>query len=401
MYIGTVGRSPRLTDAPVVDVDAIERNVPKVLVAVEQPNRSLTDTMLLSNIPVSPVVVPTWAVDNSASELSMLFHKPWQATQTRQTRPATLSTRTAYPPPLLVSSTFCLAFVDRFRRRDIPPLMDQAAADPSQSFASSSGAPRACLPTDRAVCVIQDFTRAWPSQLRYSHNAHIAASDTDEGFERLLREALDGVFPAGDVSGIRDLGLGDGIVPVLVPQHEIDLILRCREGKFVLEAKAWAAEVGKEPVIIFLAKVLDFLASSSFDFSTPVHLGFIGLGGFSEAAHRAMFATGIVPFTKSRPDQIAFKFLDSLLARGIRVSERNEWSDLEDKMRARRAALSPFLALEGRDLCKTFGLNGDSAVVDLDGIRKAAEMFEEGREEHRRALAAYRAFLAKKDGAGA
>lgn len=95
---------------------------------------------------------------------------------------------------------------------------------------------------------IQDYTKKWPEPTRYPRNAEICATDTDHGFERLLRECLDDALLPGQVSGIRDLGMGDGRTPAVVPRHELDLILRCDEGRFVIEAKAWQAEADMHEV---------------------------------------------------------------------------------------------------------------------------------------------------------
>jgi len=247
------------------------------------------------------------------------------------------------------------------------------------------------LPLDNLVCRIQNYTKDWPEPLRYSHNAHIAATDTDQGFERLLREAMEVALPFGHTSGIRDLGMGDGRTPAIVRRHELDLILRCREGRLAIEAKAWREEVDKDAVIIFLAKVLDFMAMINFEPLGPVYLGFIGLHGFSEAALRIIFACGIIPFTK-RTEQLSYRFLDSLLLTAATKCQERGWSDREHALRAQRAALTPFVAQEGKDLSQIFLFEPDSAIVDLEGIRRASEMFDEARVAHRQAVTSYREF---------
>ena len=268
--------------------------------------------------------------------------------------------------------------------------VDHTSFDGSESPAASL---RAHPPIDDAVIIVQNFARKWPEPLRLPCNAHFETSDSDRGFERLLRECLEGRFPHGDVSTIRDLRFGGDGIPAIVPQHELDLILRCDEGKFVLEAKAWSSEVDKEPVIVFLAKVLDFLAGVNMDAPCPIRLGFIGLNGFSDAALRIMFAYGITPFTGARPNQYSFQYLDSLLGKAVGECQREGWEDTEQTLRERRSALTPFTAQEGRDLCKTVYFDEESAIVDVECLRRASEMFDESRDEHTRALQAYRAFL--------
>ncbi len=242
---------------------------------------------------------------------------------------------------------------------------------------------------DDVVSLVQDYTKKWPEPRRHPRNAYVAATDTDGGFERFLREMLQNTLPIGHVSDIHDLGIGDARRPAIVAQHELDLVLSCQEGRFVIEAKAWDGEVGKEDVIIFLSKILDFMAARSFDPLGTVLTGFIGLSGFTEAALRAMFALGVVPFTRCA-EQISFRFIDTLLLRMVRTCQERGLSDRIPDLRKQRAALTPFLHQEGKSLSQTFQFEADAAVVDLDGIRRASEMFDEGRTAHQQAMACYR-----------
>lgn len=274
----------------------------------------------------------------------------------------------------------------------------------SQSAQMTSGNPHSAattptLPTrdvvahpqalDALVSRIQEYTKKWPEPLRYSQNVHIGATDTDQGFERILRETLEGALPVGHVSGLRDLGIGDGRASAIVGQHELDLILQCDEGRFVIEAKAWQGEVGKEAVTIFIAKILDFMAALNFDPLGPVFAGFIGLAGFSEAALRVMFAFGVTPFTRCS-SQLSFRYVDAILLGTLRESQKRGWSAWVDTLTEHRAALTPFLAQEGKSMSQTCHFDVDSAVIDLDGIRRASEMFDEGRIAHQQALTCYR-----------
>jgi hypothetical protein len=94
---------------------------------------------------------------------------------------------------------------------------------------------------------IQSYTKEWPAPLRYPRNAEIGATDADQGFERLLRESLDDALMPGQVSGIRDMGMGDDLMPAIVPRHELDFILGCEEGRFVVEAKRGGGKSAKKP----------------------------------------------------------------------------------------------------------------------------------------------------------
>jgi hypothetical protein len=72
-----------------------------------------------------------------------------------------------------------------------------------------------------------------------------------------------------------------------------------RGGPLCRGGKAWRGEVGKEAVIVFLAKILDFMAAASFEPLTPIFAGFIALTTFSDAVLRIMFTCGLIPLTKS------------------------------------------------------------------------------------------------------
>lgn len=238
---------------------------------------------------------------------------------------------------------------------------------------------------------IQSYTKEWPAPLRYTRNAEIGATDTDQGFERLLRESLDDALMPGQVSGIRDMGMGDDLVPAIVPRHELDLMLGCEEGRFVVEAKAWQGEVGKEAVIVFLAKILDFMAATGFEPVTPIFAGFIALTSFSDAALRIIFTCGLIPLTKSA-DQLAFHYVDTLLEAAAKKCQTRDWPEQEQLLRKHRAQLTPYLAQEGKSISRTFLVDQDSMLVDLEGIRRSSEMFDEARTAHRNAMNCYRQF---------
>lgn len=241
---------------------------------------------------------------------------------------------------------------------------------------------------------VQHFTKRWPEPLRYPEQAACAENDSDRGFERLLRNSLEQRCPVGAVALQRDLGLGSDRIGAVVPQHELDIIVRTINGPFVLEAKAWQGDVDKDVVIVFLGKVMDFLAATTYEQIEHLNCGFIGVAGFTEAALRIIFAFGLIPFTQ-RSDQIPFHHLDCLLARAVNESRRNEWWELAEDLASHRDALVPYISQEGRSLSTIFHCEHDIAIVDLQGIRRAAEMFEESRVAHAEALEAYRVFRQK------
>jgi hypothetical protein len=247
---------------------------------------------------------------------------------------------------------------------------------------------------ERLVYGIQHFTKHWPEQLRaYPDLAAQASMDSDGGFERLIRCHVESHCPAGDVSRPRETCFSDSRTGLIIPHHEIDLIVTTTDCRFVVEAKAWSrGEVGKDDVIIFLYKILDFLVSAAFEAEAEViRCGFIGRSGFTEAALRLLFAAGIIPFS-NRSDCVSFHHLDALLERAAIDCRGWGITDEAVALEQSRADMTPFLALERRPLTGLIVFDSDSVLVDMQSVRLAAASFDESRAVHRRALESYRRF---------
>jgi hypothetical protein len=242
---------------------------------------------------------------------------------------------------------------------------------------------------DQIILIIQRFTRRWPDVKRFPGDAALAEGDTDGGFERLLRSRLEAAGVPGDVALARELHFHDGRHGAIVPQHESDLVLRLDDGPCVIEGKAWRDVVDKGPIIVFLGKVLDFIAAPKFDtVADSLKVGFIGLSGFTEAARRIMFAFGIVPFSKLGAD-LSFRFLDLQLAELERRCNNSNVASAEEMVTA-RALIGPFVTFERRKLTDIVRVQGDEFIVDLGGLRRGAALYDEARAAHAYALDVYR-----------
>jgi hypothetical protein len=212
-----------------------------------------------------------------------------------------------------------------------------------------------------------------------------ALGDTDGGFERLLRARLEDLGAPGDVALARELHFHDGRQGAIVPQHELDIALKLTDGSYVIEAKAWQNVVDKEPIMVFLAKVLDFLVGPRFDtVADSLKVGFIGLAGFTEPARRIMFSFGMLPFSQKEED-LSFRFLDLRLA-NLQV----KFADAADAVMSTRSLISPFVNFERRKLTSILRIDGDQAVVDLAALRRGASLYDEARLAHAEALDHYR-----------
>lgn len=242
---------------------------------------------------------------------------------------------------------------------------------------------------DQVILTVQRFTRRWPDVKRFPGDAARAVGDTDGGFERLLRASLDAIGVPGDVALARELHFHDGRHGAIVPQHEHDLVLRLSDGPCVIEAKAWTDVVDKDPIIVFLGKLLDFIAAPRFDtVADSLKVGFIGLNGFTESARRIMFSFGVVPFSKIGAD-LSFQFIELQLADLERRCNDACDAGAADVTTA-RAVIGPFVVFERRKLTEIVRVEGDEVIVDLAGLRRGAELYEEARAAHAYALDIYR-----------
>jgi hypothetical protein len=242
---------------------------------------------------------------------------------------------------------------------------------------------------DQVVLTVQNFTRNWPDVKRFPADAARAEGDADGGFERLLRATLETLGVPGDVALARELHFHDSRIGAVVPNHELDLVMRLTDGPCILEAKAWSGVVDKDAVIVFLGKVLDFIVAPKFDaLADSLKVGFIGLSGFTEAARRIMFSFGVVPFSRVGSD-LSFRFLDLRLADLERLAGAAGDPSFED-VAAARAYLVPFVAFEARKLTAILRVDGDEAIVDLSALRRGAALYDEARVAHARALEVYR-----------
>jgi hypothetical protein len=242
---------------------------------------------------------------------------------------------------------------------------------------------------DQVILTVQHFTRRWPDVKRFPGDAASAEGDTDGGFERLLRATLESRGAPGDVALARELHYHDGRLGAIVPQHELDLCLRLDDGPCVLESKAWRDVVDKDAIIVFLGKVLDFIAAPRFDsVADSLKVGFIGLSGFTEAARRIMFSFGVVPFSRVGAD-LSFRFLELQLAE---LEERcnNDGGKGAEEVGTARSLIGPFVAFEGRKLTAIVRVEGDEAIVDLGGLRRGSALYKEARDAHAHGLGVYR-----------
>lgn len=146
----------------------------------------------------------------------------------------------------------------------------------------------------------------------------------DEGFERRFREFVRGLGN-WDVSDERELHLGAGYVPASGTAHEIDIVANRPEVRAVAELKNHSVAVGKNEVIVFFAKVLDYILANPVLALKQICLAFVCRASFEPRGLAACLGLGIHPVcSKIRPLPVLRETVDILnheVRRGLRLPD--------------------------------------------------------------------------------
>lgn len=117
----------------------------------------------------------------------------------------------------------------------------------------------------------------------------------DDGFEQRFRESCISNLPDWVVSEPRELRLGAGLDSASGVAHEIDLIARHPTVIAVLEAKNRGDLPGKNDVIVFYAKMLDYLLANPDLAMGDLCLAFMSRNSFDDSGLAACLGLGIHP----------------------------------------------------------------------------------------------------------
>jgi hypothetical protein len=93
---------------------------------------------------------------------------------------------------------------------------------------------------------------------------HAARDDIlpDQGFERQFREVCISKLPLDwTVSQEREMQLGYGLDTASGVLHEVDIVARHSDLTAIVEMKNWQSSSNKNEVIVFFAKLVDYLAA--------------------------------------------------------------------------------------------------------------------------------------------
>ena len=161
----------------------------------------------------------------------------------------------------------------------------------------------------------------------------------DQGFERQFRETCVRHLPDWQVSDERELHLGAGYTPASGVMHEVDIVARHSETRAVAEMKNRADAVGKNDIIVFFAKVLDYILANPALALEGLCLAFVCRASFEPRGLATCLGLGIHPVcSKIRPLPVLKNTVD-ILTREVRLGLRLP-DDLEIRLADLRAEVA-------------------------------------------------------------
>lgn len=120
----------------------------------------------------------------------------------------------------------------------------------------------------------------------------------DQGFEQRFRESCLRELRDWSIASEREFSLGAGLGTASGVGHEVDIIARHPSLIAVMEIKNWSGtSPGKNDVIVFFAKILDYLAANPTLIEEDVCLAFMSRNSFDSSGLAACLGLGIHPVT--------------------------------------------------------------------------------------------------------
>ena len=130
----------------------------------------------------------------------------------------------------------------------------------------------------------------------WSHAERIEVPDG--GFEQRFRESCLRDLRSWSISSEREFYLGAGLDTASGVAHEVDIVARHPHLVAIMEMKNRSgAPPGKNDIIVFFAKVLDYLAANPTLLSDDICLAFMSRHSFESSGLAACLGLGIHPVT--------------------------------------------------------------------------------------------------------
>ena len=147
----------------------------------------------------------------------------------------------------------------------------------------------------------------------------------DQGFERSFRASCTSKLLGWDVSQGREMGLGSALQTASGVLHEIDVVARNPETTALMELKHRLDPPGKNDVIIFFAKIIDYIAHNPGLLLQRLCPIFMSTSPFDHAGLTACLGLGIHPVGPGlRPFPLLVnntRIIEAQLRNGVTVSE--------------------------------------------------------------------------------
>ncbi len=145
----------------------------------------------------------------------------------------------------------------------------------------------------------------------------------DEGFEELFRDSCVRQLPGWSVAPSREMWLGAGLETLSGTQHEVDIVAKTVGTTSVAELKNLGGGPGKNDIIVFYAKILDYLLANPELAYDDVCLAFVSRVTFDQRGLAACLGLGIHPVASDiRPLPVLISNAMAMqveLDRGLRV----------------------------------------------------------------------------------
>ena len=167
----------------------------------------------------------------------------------------------------------------------------------------------------------------------------------DEGFEQRFRESCVRQLPGWSVAPPAEKALGAGIETLSGVLHEVDIVAKTSGATAVAELKNLDGGPGKNDIIVFHAKILDYLLANPHLADDSICLAFVSRTAFDQRGLAACLGLGIHPVASDlRPLPVLINnamAMQTELDRGLQVAADTSarFQDFCDKLNSMAFAL--------------------------------------------------------------
>ena len=140
---------------------------------------------------------------------------------------------------------------------------------------------------DFLKCCFRFVSQEWPHAMR--------EPIPDEGFEERFRDSCIRWLPGWSIAPPREMRLGAGLDTLSGTLHEVDIVAKTNGTTSVAELKNLGGGPGKNDVIIFYAKMLDYVLANPDMAYDNVCLAFVSRSSFDQRGLSACLGLGIHP----------------------------------------------------------------------------------------------------------